>query len=234
MPDATNEPPARTPAAAGAEPSSAQDRRGGWSQDPEGVKRNILEVARAEFVDKGLSGARVNEIAAKTATSKRMIYYYYTDKEGLYLAVLEAAYARIRRLEAQLDLANLPPRAALEALAGFTFDYHADNPDFVRLVMVENIHHGQHLARSTELPKMNPRAVSSIETIYRRGVAEGVFRDGVRPLDIHLMISALSFYNVSNRASIRFGFGHDMGTAEARAARRAFVIDVVLRSLAKD
>jgi AcrR family transcriptional regulator len=211
----------------------AAERRAGWSQDPEGVKRDILAVAKAEF-EKGLSGARVNDIAAKTATSKRMIYYYFKDKEGLYLAVLEAAYARIRGLEAELDLANLSPKEALARLAGFTFDYHADNPDFVRLVMVENIHRGEHLARSKELPKMNPKAVSTIEAVYRRGVAEGVFRDGLKPLDIHLAISALSFYNVSNRASITFGFGHDMGLAEARVARRAFVIDLVLRGVARD
>src|SRR5689334_6012458 len=80
----------------------------GRTQDPEGVRRNILDVARAEFVQKGLSGARVDAIAARTATSKRMIYYYFSDKEGLYRAVLEEAYRQIRALERTLDLATLP------------------------------------------------------------------------------------------------------------------------------
>ena len=58
--------------------------------DPEGTRRNIIEVATKEFADKGFSGARVDEIAARTKTSKRMIYYYFGGKEGLYIAVLEA------------------------------------------------------------------------------------------------------------------------------------------------
>src|SRR6478672_3049048 len=112
----------------------------GWTQDPDGVRRNILAVARAEFVENGLSGARVDEIAAKTSTSKRMIYYYFGDKEGLYRAVLEQAYARIRQIEARLNLSHLEPEDAIASLVGFTFDYQNANEDFIRLVMVEYVH----------------------------------------------------------------------------------------------
>ncbi len=206
----------------------------GWTQDPEGVRRDILAVARAEFVEKGLSGARVDEIAARTSTSKRMIYYYFGDKEGLYHAVLVEAYARIRDLEKSLDLGALPPREAIARLAGFTFDYHADNPDFVRLVMVENIHHARHLAQSPGIGRLNLSAVDMVRQVYERGVAEGAFRGGLDPVDIHLTISALSFYNVSNRASVREVFGHDMGAAEARERRRGSVVDALLRMLAAD
>jgi AcrR family transcriptional regulator len=202
------------------------------TQDPEGVKRNILEVAHREFVEKGLSGARVDDIAAATATSKRMIYYYFGDKEGLYRAVLERAYAGIRDLERTLDPA-LPPAAALAAHVGMSFDYHADNPDFVRLVMVENIHRARHLEGASHISERNLSVIRMLRGIYERGVAEGAFRAGLDPLDLHLTISALSFYNVSNRCTIREIFGHDMGAPEARAARRASVIDAVLRYVRK-
>ena len=118
-------------------------------QDPEGVRRSILEIASAEFAANGLSGARVDEIAAKTSTSKRMIYYYFGDKEGLYRSVLEQAYARIRQIEATLNLSHLEPEDAIAALVGFTFDYQNANEDFIRLVMVENVHRGEHLASPT-------------------------------------------------------------------------------------
>jgi AcrR family transcriptional regulator len=205
-----------------------------WTQDPEGVKREILDAARTEFVEKGLSGARVDEIAAKTSTAKRMIYYYFKDKEGLYLAVLEEAYSRIRALERTLDLAALPPREALATLAGFTFDYHADNSDFVRLVMIENIHHARHLKVLTKIGEINLSALEMIGGVYMRGVAEGVFRPGINLLDIHLTMSALSFYNVSNRATIEQVFGHDMGAPEARERRRANVIEAVVRFVRAD
>jgi AcrR family transcriptional regulator len=196
------------------------------------VRRNILDVARHQFVEKGLSGARVDEIAARTATSKRMIYYYFGDKEGLYRAVLEEAYGRIRALEQSLDLGALPPAEALAELAGFTFDYHADNPDFVRLVMVENIHHARHLKTSAEIARVNLPAIDMIRAIYGRGVEAGTFRPGLDPIDIHLTISALGFYNVSNRATIEQVFGHDMGASDARVRRRARVVEAVLRFVA--
>lgn len=204
-----------------------------WTQDPEGVRRGILEVARAEFVENGLSGARVDEIAAKTSTSKRMIYYYFGDKEGLYRAVLEEAYARIRAFERSLDLAALPPREAIATLTAFTFDYHADNPDFVRLVMVENIHHARHLATSSKIGALNLSAIDMIGEIYVRGLAQGVFREGLDPIDIHLTISALSFYNVSNQASIRQVFGHDMAAPDARERRCRSAVDTVLRMVCR-
>ena len=204
-----------------------------WTQDPDGVRRNILAVATAEFVENGLSGARVDEIAAKTSTSKRMIYYYFGDKEGLYRAVLEEMYARIRNFERSLDLAALSPREAIATLTGFTFDYHADNPDFVRLVMVENIHHARHLESSPKIGELNLSAIDMIREVYQRGLSEGVFREGLDPIDIHLTISALSFYNVSNRASILQVFGHDMGSTDARERRRQSAIDTVLRMLCR-
>ena len=96
----------------------------GWKQNPEAVKRDTLRVAMAEFARNGLSGARIDEIAAKTRTSKRMIYYYFGDKEGLYARALEAAYAKVREGEGRLDLGHLPPQAALARLVAFTFDHH--------------------------------------------------------------------------------------------------------------
>ncbi|GGF58771.1 TetR family transcriptional regulator [Azorhizobium oxalatiphilum] len=202
-----------------------------WTQDPEGVRRNILEAARIEFVEHGLRGARVDEIAAKTATSKRMIYYYFGDKEGLYRAVLEAMYERIRSFERGLDLSALPPREAMAKLAGFTFDYHAENPDFVRMVMIENIHHARHLSSSAKIAELNLSIIGVIRDIYERGVAQRLFRPGLSPLDIHLTTSALSFYNVSNRATIRQVFDHDMGAPEVLARRRQTVVETILAML---
>jgi len=200
-----------------------------WTQDPEGVKRNILAAAREAFVEHGFAGARVDDIAARTATSKRMIYYYFGDKRSLYVAVLEVAYSGIRGHEQHLDLTTLPPREALARLAGETFDYHANQPDFVRLVMDENIHYARHIEKSERVQAVNLTALSTIRAIYDRGVGEGAFRAGLEPIEIHLTISALSFYNVSNRATIHALFGHDMGGPAALAKRREQVIETILR-----
>jgi AcrR family transcriptional regulator len=203
------------------------------TNDPERVRRDILAVATREFAERGYSGARVDEIAAKTATSKRMIYYYFRDKEGLYIAVLEEAYARIRQIELGLNLEGLAPADALRRLAEFTFDYQNANPDFVRIVMVENIHNGAHLARSERIEGLNVSVITVLEEIYRRGVEEGVFRPNLDVLDLHMTISALSFFNVSNRATFSRIFKTEMDTPGALAHRRAVVAETVLRYVLK-
>ncbi len=106
--------------------------------DRERTRQAILAAAREEFAEHGLSGARVDAIAARTNTVKRMIYYYFGSKEGLYLAVLEEAYADIRRFEGELNLDQYPPVEAIRRLIEFTFDYDEAHPDFIRLVATEN------------------------------------------------------------------------------------------------
>lgn len=189
----------------------------------------ILAVATKEFADKGLSGARIDAIADATHTSKRMIYYYYGSKEGLYLAVLEDAYRRIRATEADLHLADLAPQEALKALVGFTFDHHHSNQDFIRLVMSENIQRGEYLAQSQLIQELNASVIQSIEALYKRGVKAGVFRKGLDPTDIHASISALTFFNVSNRYTFDLIFQRDGQTSKALEARRQSVVDMVLR-----
>ena len=196
--------------------------------DAEGTRRNILEVATEEFAGKGYSGGRIDDIAARTNTSKRMIYYYFRDKEGLYLAVIEEAYRRIRSIENTLDLEHLEPEEALKTLVGFTFDYQNENQDFIRLVMVENIHHGEHLKKSRAIHDVNATVIDKIKSLYQRGVAAGAFRKGLDPVDIHMSISALCFFNVSNRATFSLIFARDMDSAKALAKRRAIVVDTIL------
>lgn len=199
------------------------------SHNPERTMAGILEMASAEFADKGLDGARIDAIAAATHTSKRMIYYYFGSKEGLYLAVLEEAYRRTRATEAELHLDDLPPVAALERLVGFTFDHHHSNQAFIRLVMNENIQRGQYLAQSELIEQLNKPAIRAVEQLYQRGLASGEFRPGLDAVDIHASISALSFFNVSNRYTFGLIFQRDPDCAQLLAQRRANVIDMVLR-----
>ena len=199
------------------------------TNDPQRTMDNIVEVATREFADKGLSGARIDEIAALTKTSKRMIYYYFTSKEGLYVAVLEEAYRRIRSIESGLHLQDLAPEAALRKLVGFTFDYQLANPEFIRLVMTENIHNGEFLAQSKTIQQLNVPVISAVKSVYERGVAAGVFRPGLDPVELHMSISALSFFNVANRHTFALIFKRDMTDPAEMATRRNNIVEMVVR-----
>lgn len=189
----------------------------------------ILAVATTEFASKGLSGARIDAIAAATKTSKRMIYYYFGSKEGLYVAVLEEAYRRMRKIEAELHLEDLEPEAALRRLVEFTFDHHSGNPDYIRLVMTENMERGAYLAQSKSIQELNVTAIDAIRKLYDRGVASGVFRPGLEPIDIHASISALTFFNVSNQHTFGLIFKNDARSLAAVAARRHSITEMIVR-----
>ncbi len=202
-----------------------------WKQAPEAVKADILRVAISEFAKNGLSGARINEIAARTSVSKRMIYYYFEDKIGLYRRALEAAYADMRHEEDELELSDLDPVAALRRLVEFTFDHHRNNPDFIRLVMNENVHNAEYLRDSETIRNLNISAIEKLEELCARGQEKGVFRPDVDPLELHWHISALSFFNVSNRATFTVIFGNRLETGEGQASLRQHAIESVLRTV---
>ncbi len=201
------------------------------TRDPERTRAEILAVATHEFADKGYAGARVDEIAAKTRTTKRMIYYYFGGKEQLYVAVLERAYKRIRRLEQQLDVEHLEPVEAIRELAGLTFDHHEAHPEFIRLVSIENIHRAEHIARSTVLSGLANPALDVLGTILQRGWAAGVFRDDVDALDVHQLISAYCVFRTANRHTWRALFGRDMLDPERREHQRRLLGDLVVTHL---
>jgi AcrR family transcriptional regulator len=208
---------------------AAKADAGTRTQNPEGTQKNIIEVATREFAEYGLSGARIDEIAAKTKSSKRMIYYYFGDKEGLYLRVLEAAYSKVRAVEATLHLDDLEPLEALRRLVEFTFDHHNSNEPFIRLVMIENIHHGEFLSRSKAIQGLNVTAIDTISRLYERGVKGGVFRRGIDPIDLHWQISALCFFSVSNRATFSKIFSRDLKSKKAVARLREQAAEMVER-----
>ncbi|PWC54839.1 TetR family transcriptional regulator [Azospirillum sp. TSO22-1] len=215
-----------------------QDGRSGKAasrrNDPEGTKRDILAVATEEFATHGLSGARVDAIAERTRTTKRMIYYYFGSKEGLYIAVLEKAYGDIRAVEADLRLGDVSPEQAIRRLVEFTFDYEEAHPNFIRLVSIENIHHAEYIRQSETIRNLNVAVIDTIAGILRRGREAGVFRTEVEPVDLHMLISSFCFFRVSNRHTFGTIFRQDLGAPDLREKHRRMIGDAVVRYLTGD
>jgi AcrR family transcriptional regulator len=197
-------------------------------RDADRTKAEILDAATREFAEHGYSGARVDVIATKTRTTKRMLYYYFESKAGLYTAVLERAYAGIRESEQELDVEELDPVAAIRRLAELTFDHHQSHPDFVRLVMIENIHRAEHLTESDSIANLNMPAIEIIGRILQRGRAEGVFRREADAIDVHMMISSFCIFRVANRHTFGALFGRDLMSDDRREHYRAMLGDMVV------
>ncbi|MEU6565728.1 TetR/AcrR family transcriptional regulator [Streptomyces parvulus] len=206
-------------------------RSGTRTRDATRTRAEILDVATREFARAGYDGARVDEIAARTRTTKRMIYYYFGGKEQLFTAVLERAYGVIREAEQALDVEHLDPVAAIRRLAEVTFDHHERHPDFIRLVSIENIHDAQHIASSESLASIGSPALDVIRRILAEGRRSGLFTADVDAVDLHAMISSFCFFRVANRHTFGALFGRDLVAPDQRAHYRAMLGDMVIAYL---
>ncbi|MER5550877.1 TetR/AcrR family transcriptional regulator [Streptomyces sp. NPDC002793] len=204
------------------------------TRDAARTKAEILAVATREFARLGYTGARVDEIAASTRTTKRMIYYYFGGKEQLFTAVLERAYTRIREAEQLLDVEHLDPVAAVRRLAEVTFDHHEEHPDFIRLVSIENIHEAEHIAASAELSRIGSPAIEVLRRILDTGRASGLFTADVDAVDLHAMISSFCFFRIANRHTFGALFGRDLVDPGRREHYRTMLGDMIIAYLTAD
>ncbi len=199
-------------------------------RDADRTQREILDVATREFADRGYAGGRVDEIAAQTRTTKRMIYYYFGSKERLFVAVLERAYAEIRAAEQTIEVDHLEPAAAIRRLAELTFDHHESHPDFIRLVSIENIHRAEHIS-GEDFAGQNTPAIELIERILERGRGDGSFTREIDAVDLHMMISAFCVFRVANRHTFGAIFARDPLDPALRDRYRRMLGDMVVEYL---
>lgn len=192
------------------------------------IRDAILAAGLAEFSRQGFDGARLERVAKAAACAKRMVYYYFDSKEGLYLAVLEKAYADIRASEGGMDLHLLSARDALVRLAEASFDYHERNLDFTRLVLMENIQGGQLVEVMGSGSALRGAALAPLRAIIAKGEAEGSFRAGIDAVDLHYLISALSAFRVDHARTWKGLLETDLLSPDVRDRHRRLIITAVL------
>lgn len=211
--------------------SQVKERAANLTRDPERTRAAILRAATAEITAKGLTGARVDAISARAGVNKRMLYHYFGDKQGLYLAVLEHTYAAIRAAEIGLNLTELDPAAGMRKLVLFTWQYFIDHPEFLSLLATENMNRASYLRTSKQIRTLHAPLIGMIEVLLKRGAADKVFRTGVDPIELYISIAALGFFYMSNRHTLSTIFGENL-SAPARLARRSeHIVEVILAYL---
>ncbi len=197
-------------------------------RDADRSQGTILAAARDEFAEYGLGGARMDRIAERAALNKRLIYYYFNDKEKLFEAVLEQAYRHIRQEEAQLKLLDLAPADAVRRLVEFTWNYYLAHPEFITLLNSANLHKARHLQESERVRQMNSPLIDMLGEILERGRKDGSFRGGIDPVQLYVSIAALSYFYLSNSFTLSAIFGRDLLAAKARSERLSHMCDVIL------
>ncbi len=202
-------------------------------RDPERNQERILRAATEEFSRYGLGGARVDRIAARAGANKRMLYYYFGNKEDLFLSVLESRYAHIRRAEQGLRLGALDPAEGIRRLIAFTWNYYLKHPEFLTLLNSENLHRARHLKNSRQIAALHSPLVAMLRDLLERGVREGEFRRGVDPVQLYISIAALGYFYLGNRYTLSTIFERDLLTARSKAERLKHMTALVLGYLRK-
>ena len=197
-------------------------------RDADRSQSTILAAAREEFALYGLGGARMDRIAERAALNKRLIYYYFEDKEKLFQAVLEQAYRDIRDAEHNLHLLDMKPADALRKLVEFTWTYYLEHPEFLTLLNSANLHKARHLQESKRAREMNSPLIEMLAQILERGRRDGSFRGGIDPLQLYVSIAGLSYFYLSNNHTLSAIFGRDLMSAKARNERVSHMCDVIL------
>lgn len=203
-------------------------------RDAERSQNTILQAARDEFAEHGLGGARMDRIAERAGLNKRLIYYYFQDKEQLFQAVLEQAYRHIREEERELKLLDLKPETALRRLVEFTWNYYLEHPEFLTLLNSANLHRARHLAQSQRARQLNSPLIATLDEVLERGRREGTFRGGVDALQLYVSIAGLSYFYLSNNHTLSAIFGRDLMTPKAHSERLSHMCEVILGYVLKD
>lgn len=203
-------------------------------RDADRSQRDILDAARDEFALHGLGGARMDRIAERAAVNKRLIYYYFENKESLFLAVLERAYEDIRSAEQQLELTQVEPTEAIRRLIAFTWDYYIAHPEFLTLLNSENLHRARHLKQSTKVPALHSPFVQMLADVLERGHKSGMFRAGVDPVQLYISIAGLSYFYIGNIHTLSAIFNRPLLGPKAKLERLSHMTDLVLGYLVRD
>lgn len=198
------------------------------SRDADRSRKLLLEVAGIEFSEFGLGGARMARIAERANLDKKLIFYYFKNKEALYTEVLAETYAKIRRAESELNLSELSPSDAICQLTEFTWQYYLDNPDFITLLNSENLHRARHISTLPNIRNLNSPLVSMLGSILEKGAATGEFRPGIDPVQLYISIASLSYFYLSNNHTLSAIFGRNLLSEKAKKERLEHIEQFVL------
>jgi TetR/AcrR family transcriptional regulator len=198
------------------------------SNDPTRVRDNILRQATEEFARIGFEGARVDRIAERCRVSKNMLYYYFKSKEGLFVAALERMYQELREQQNDLSVRASDPVAAMEQLVHHTFDAFKNNPNAIRLMNEENKHRGKYIRKSGRMRDLYNPLVDTVRFVLERGAADGIFKAGLDPTIVYLILSSLCYHYLSNRYTLEIALDRDLGSDEAQKLWLRHVRNLVL------
>lgn len=202
-------------------------------RDAERTRNALLKSGLKEFSQNGFLGTRMEKVAKGAKCNIRMLYHYFGDKKGLYVAVLEAAYADLRQEEARIQIDLDRPLEGMLELAKFTFLYFQNNPLFEGLLRAENMMQGKFVSKLRPVPEGGFALKKTIRDLIESGQAKGLFRPDIDAVHIYVTMTALSRFHLANAHTMSAVLETDLRGKAWREQRLQHTLDVITSYLVK-
>jgi AcrR family transcriptional regulator len=195
------------------------------------TRQQILKAAIEVFSTFGYEGGSTEKISKLANSHDRMIYYYFGNKQGLYIAAIQEIYKRFNEAEAKIKLDIDKPVDALKEIAHFIWNYYQKHPEFITLLNNENLHRGEYVSQSRDTKELSSPAISVVEQVLDKGKSLGLFRQDIAARDLYLLIASMGYFYLSNRYTLSAFLGEKITTRDKLAHWGQFIDDVVLRTV---
>lgn len=199
-------------------------------RNPERTRRRLLAAAIRLFVAHGYDGVSVNQIVSAARVNKRMVYHYFGSKDEIYHAVLNEVYHRIDETEFEAMETKGTPRQKLVRLMENGMLFLDTNPEYVRLLLWENLSQGKHIARREH--HLSKSLLLRFEQIVAEGVALGEFRPDLDVKHLLIQFIGLNFIYHSNRYSLSQAMDMDLGSVAVRHKGMRHALQLVFEGIA--
>jgi len=193
------------------------------------TKEKILAAAEEVFSEKGFAGARVDEIAEVSGVNKRLIYAHFGNKENLYKDILNRVYGRLVEMEASQNMA-LPADEVLKRYIENAFEFLSQNPNFISLVMHENLNKAKYVDSSGIVP-LKSKSITALQKVLQRGIDESIFKKDFDINEIVFAVNMFAFSYFSNIYTMPKLIKIDLNDKDARRRRSTMVADMIINYL---
>ncbi len=196
------------------------------------TKQKILQAAEKAFAEKGLYGARVDEISKLAGVNKRMIYAYFGNKKELYMAVLDMIYGRIAEHEQAVLSQDADCVELIKKYIESCFFYLYENQAFVKIALWENLNEAKYLKESVG-KQTKTASFDVLRSVMRKGVEQGVFRDDIDEDELIISTQMMSYSYFSNIYTMAYMMDKDFFCEDEMKKRCAHITDMILRYIMK-
>jgi TetR/AcrR family transcriptional regulator len=211
--------------------SGAGVQRKAAGRDADGTRSRILQAAIGEFAEAGYSGARIDTICKRARSNPRMVYHYFGDKDGLYVTALEHVLGELRHEELKLEVDHVDPLVGMLQLFDFIHAHFGSHPELIPLLSGENLLRARFLRRSVKTPILASPLIELIARLLVRGARERVFRSGIDPLQLYVVMVALSSFPRSNAHTLSVIFRTNLLEPAWQTAQKRFADQILTASL---